>query len=88
MSEFDPKTLEGHTPKMDEIDIKKKPKSKKKKNKSYGKDDVLYAFPTRSRCPICSTANTEQTTTRGNKQYRDCKSLPCGYKYCVTGDKV
>jgi len=50
--------------------------------------EVVYSFPTRSRCPRCGTENTRGYCTRGMVQYRKCLAPICRCRYAVTGVKV
>jgi len=88
MSEFDPKTLEGHTPKMDEVEKKKTVKKKTAKKKVVQKADVVYSFPSRSRCPRCGSAGTSSYSTDKDKQYRKCQGPLCRKNYCVIGEAI
>ena len=85
MSEFDPKTLEGHEPQMDEIEKKKKPKKRKKVVK---KTEIVFSFPSRSRCPRCDSPNTIRYATEKSKQYRRCQMPLCRKTYCVFGEEI
>jgi len=55
---------------------------KKKENKNE------YAFPTKSRCPRCGGTDTRAVSTQNNRQYRECQTPVCRYKYSITGEKI
>lgn len=48
----------------------------------------VYSFPTRSRCPKCSSLSTRATSTRGSVQLRRCRRPSCGFTYKEAGSKV
>lgn len=53
------------------------------------KGEVVYSFPTRSRCPnalCCQSLDTEAVSTHGGVQYRRCRQ--CGCRYKVIGVRV
>lgn len=50
------------------------------------KGDVVYAFPSKSRCPICESVDTVRTGDHGLVQYRRCRG--CGETYKVLGQKI
>ena len=52
------------------------------------KEEVKYAFPSKSRCPRCGVLDTVAYTTRGPIQYRQCQRAVCRRKYSVTGTPV
>jgi hypothetical protein len=47
-----------------------------------------YAFPTKSRCPRCGGTNTKAVSTQGNRQFRECQTPVCRFKYSVEGTKI
>lgn len=50
------------------------------------KGQAVYAFPSKSRCPVCSDVNTRAWDTHGNIQRRKC--MVCGASYKVVGVKI
>jgi len=56
--------------------------AKKKVKKS------LYAFPTRSTCPRCRSANTIAYSTHDGIQHRKCLVAVCGKHYIVRGKEI
>ena len=61
-------------------DEQKEEKKKETKNE--------YAFPTKSRCPRCGGTDTRAVSTQNNRQYRECQTPVCRYKYSITGEKI
>ncbi len=52
------------------------------------KSEVVYAFPTKSKCPRCGSVNTRRTGEYGELQYRQCQVTVCRWKYAVHGEPV
>ena len=50
--------------------------------------ETVYAFPHGTRCTRCRSKNTIAYKTRGNKQYRRCRAIPCRRTYTVIGTEV
>ena len=88
--EFDPKTLEGHKPQMDEIDEKEKVKEPVKEDPKPIAEEkpIIYSFESRSRCPRCNSINTKTTGRNRDIQYRKCLMPLCRNRYPSKGKIV
>lgn len=49
---------------------------------------VVYAFPTKARCPRCGSVDTRRRAEHGNTQYRECKAPICAKKFAVKGEAL
>lgn len=41
---------------------------------------ATYAFPSKSRCPVCGSLDTERTANKAGVQYRRCSGCEATYK--------
>lgn len=55
---------------------------------SAAPQEVVYSFPSKSRCPRCGTLDTKRTGSYADTQYRECKAPICGKKYSVVGTRL
>lgn len=46
---------------------------------------LVWAFPSKSRCPRCGTINTKMYSSNQNIQYRKCMNAVCRNTYKVIG---
>lgn len=71
--------------------VKKPEQAEVIKDNNYTKKEIVWAFPSKSRCPRCGRVDTKAYSVggvNGNIQYRRCLNPVCRHTYKEIGKAV